>query len=119
MTCNKSYMDSPSLSVILESISKSALGEAKDHLICPHHKAQMNRNQLLGMLLNSHIEAGILGEIPPVAQRKGSFYLLNCQTCSPCKYYGKEMILYKTIFLFACSIGLAICLALVTKQIQG
>lgn len=38
MIYNKSYMHSLSLSVILESVSKSALGEAKDHLICPHHK---------------------------------------------------------------------------------
>lgn len=31
-------MNSLSLSVILESFSKSVLGEAKDHLICSHHK---------------------------------------------------------------------------------
>lgn len=50
----------------------------------------MSGNQLLGMLLNSHAEAGILGEIPPVSQRRVSFYLLNYQTCSPCTYHRKE-----------------------------
>lgn len=71
-----------------------------------------------GTLLDGHAEAGVLGGILPVALRGDSCHLLSYQGWSPCKYHGKEVTSFVKQF-FACNARLAICLALVTKYIQG